>query len=473
MIVRRLARWIDERLGTSKVARSTLNKVFPDHWSFMLGELALYLFVILLLTGVYLTFFFVPGSKEVTYNGSYVPLRGVSMSQAYESVLRISFDVRAGLVMRQIHHWAALLFVASVVAHLMRIFFTGAFRRPREINWIVGVTLLLLAIANGFTGYSLPDDQLSGTGLRIAYSVVLSIPLVGVWMAFLVFGGPFPGTDTITRFFVIHILIVPAAIVALITAHLAMLIRHKHTQYAGPGRTDRNVVGARLWPTFMAKTLGLFFFVFAVCAALGGLAQINPIWVWGPFQTSAVSAGSQPDWYVGWLEGALRLFPPWEWRGFGYEIPSLFFPGVLMAGLIFGVLYAWPFLEARFTHDYEEHHVLDRPRDRPVRTAIGVAALAFFMVLFIAGGNDVIASRFDVSVNVITYVLRVAVFVLPVVSGLLTYRLCQELQARDPGPGVPVEPPGAERIVRTETGGYVDEEEPDAPSAPSTSTPSS
>jgi ubiquinol-cytochrome c reductase cytochrome b subunit len=170
---------------------------------------------------------------------------------------------------------------------------------------------------------------------------------------------------------------------------------------------------------------------------------------------------------VGWLEGALRLFPPWEWRGFGYEIPSLFFPGVLMAGVIFGVLYAWPFLEARFTHDHEEHHVLDRPRDRPVRTAIGVAALAFFMVLFVAGGNDVIASRFDVSVNVITYVLRVAVFVLPVASGLLTHRLCKELRARDPGPGVPVDPPGAERIVRTETGGYVDEEEPVAPSASS------
>jgi ubiquinol-cytochrome c reductase cytochrome b subunit len=464
MIIKRVARWIDERLGTSGVARSTLNKVFPDHWSFMLGELALYLFTILLLTGVYLTFFFTPGTNQVTYHGSYAPLRGVSMSQAYASVLRISFDVRAGLVMRQIHHWAALLFVGAIVAHLMRIFFTGAFRRPREINWIVGVTLLILAIANGFTGYSLPDDQLSGTGLRIAYSVVLSVPLVGVWTAFLIFGGPFPGTDTITRFFVIHILIVPAAIVVLIGAHLAILVRHRHTQYAGPGRTDRNVVGARLWPTFAAKTIGLFFFVFAICAALGGLAQINPVWIWGPFRASEVSSGSQPDWYVGWLEGALRLFPPVEFRAFGHEIPTLFFSGVLLGGITFGLLYAWPFLEARFTHDHAEHHLLDRPRDHPVRTAIGVGALAFFLALFIAGGNDVLASRFDVSVNVITDILRVAVFVLPVVSGLLTYLLCQELRARAPIAGVEEDTPATEHVVRTEGGGYVDVEEPARPS---------
>ena len=271
MIVKRLVRWFDERLGAARFVRTALNKVFPDHWSFMLGELALYCFVILILTGVYLTFFFTPGTKEVVYNGSYAPLKGVSMSQAYESVLRISFDVRAGLVMRQIHHWAALIFVGAIIAHLMRIFFTGAFRRPRELNWMIGVTLLLLAIANGFTGYSLPDDQLSGTGLRIAYSVVISVPVVGVWTAFLIFGGEFPGNEVLTRFFVIHILIVPAAIAVLLTAHLALLVRQKHTQFRGPARKERNVVGARLWPTFTAKTLGLFFFVFAALVEYAGV----------------------------------------------------------------------------------------------------------------------------------------------------------------------------------------------------------
>ena len=460
MIIKRIARWFDERLGAARFARTALNKVFPDHWSFMLGELALYLFVILVLTGVYLTFFFTPGTKEVVYNGSYGPLKGVEMSQAYESVMRISFDVRAGLVMRQIHHWAALLFVGAIVAHLMRIFFTGAFRRPREVNWLIGVTLLILAIANGFTGYSLPDDQLSGTGLRIAYSVVISVPVVGVWTAFLIFGGEFPGNEVLTRFFVIHILIVPAAITALLTAHLVILVRQKHTQYRGRGRKERNVVGARLWPTFTAKTLGLFFFVFAVCAALAGLAQINPVWIWGPFQPSAVSAGSQPDWYVGWLEGSLRLLPAWETRAFGHELPNPFYSGVVIPGITFTLLALWPFLEARVTRDHAEHHLLDRPRDRPVRTAIGVAALAFFILLFVAGGNDVLAARFQVSVNLITDVLRVAVFVVPLVVGFLTYRLCKELAARNPIPGQPEPPPAAELVIRTEDGGYVEAEEP-------------
>jgi ubiquinol-cytochrome c reductase cytochrome b subunit len=466
VIVKRLVRWFDERLGAARFVRTALNKVFPDHWSFMLGELALYCFVILILTGVYLTFFFTPGTKEVVYNGSYAPLKGVSMSQAYESVLRISFDVRAGLVMRQIHHWAALIFVGAIIAHLMRIFFTGAFRRPRELNWMIGVTLLLLAIANGFTGYSLPDDQLSGTGLRIAYSVVISVPVVGVWSAFLIFGGEFPGNEVLTRFFVIHILIVPVAIAVLLTAHLAILVRQKHTQYRGPARKERNVVGARLWPTFTAKTLGLFFFVFAACAALGGLAQINPVWIWGPFQPSAVSAGSQPDWYVGWLEGSLRLLPGLETRVFGHEIPNPFYSGVLLPSITFALLYAWPLLEARFTRDYQEHHLLDRPRDRPARTAIGVAALAFYIVLFIAGGNDVLATRFGVSVNLITDMLRVAVFVVPLVSGFFTYRLCKELAARNPIPEEPEPPPAAELIIRTEDGGYVEVEEPVGPSRP-------
>ncbi|MBA2327442.1 MAG: ubiquinol-cytochrome c reductase cytochrome b subunit [Actinobacteria bacterium] len=455
MIIQRVARWIDNRLGASRAARTTLNKVFPDHWSFMLGEVALYCFVILVLTGVYLTFFFTPGTKEVVYHGSYAPLDGVKMSQAYESVLRISFDVRAGLVMRQIHHWAALMFVAAVIAHLMRIFFTGAFRRPREINWMIGVTLLILAIANGFTGYSLPDDQLSGTGLRIAYSVVLSVPVAGVWTAFLIFGGEFPGNEVLTRFFVIHILIIPVAIAVLLGAHLAILVRQKHTQFPGRGRANTNVVGARLWPTFMAKTLGLFFLTFAVLAALGGLAQINPVWIWGPFEPAAVSAGSQPDWYVGWLEGSLRLFPAWETRLFGFEIPNPFYSGVVIPGITFMLLYAWAFLEARVTKDYEEHHLLDRPRDRPVRTSIGVAALTFYVILFAAGGNDVLAARFDISVNLITWVFRIFLLVLPPLTALLTYRLCRELQARDhekPRPTAVLE--------RTQSGGYVEVEEP-------------
>jgi ubiquinol-cytochrome c reductase cytochrome b subunit len=434
LLTHRLARWIDSRLGAAKFARTALNKVFPDHWSFMIGELALYSFVVLVLTGVYLTFFFEPSQQEVVYRGSYDPLRGVEMTAAYRSALELSFDVRAGLVMRQIHHWAALLFLAAIAVHLARVFFTGAFRRPRELNWIVGCTLLVLALLNGLFGYSLLDDQLSGTGLRIVYSITLSIPLVGTWLASLLFGGEFPGPDIITRLYVIHILLVPAAIAVLLTVHLAIVVRHKHTQFPGPGRRQDNVVGERLWPTYAAKALGLFFLTSAVLAFLGGVFQINPIWIYGPFDPAEVSAASQPDWYMGWLDGALRLAPPWELRAFGFEIPEPFFPGVLLAGLTFALLYAWPFLEARVTGDYAEHHLLDRPRQRPVRTALGTATITFYTVLFVSGAADVIAATFGLSVNAVLWTFRILSLALPPLMAWLTYRLCKELAARD---GVP------------------------------------
>jgi ubiquinol-cytochrome c reductase cytochrome b subunit len=370
----------------------------------------------------------------VIYRGSYGPLRGVEMTEAYRSALELSFDVRAGLVMRQIHHWAALLFLASLGVHLARVFFTGAFRRPRELNWIIGCTLLILAMLNGLFGYSLLDDQLSGTGLRIVYSITLSIPLVGTWLASLLFGGEFPGPDIITRLYVIHILLVPAVIVGLLTAHLAILVRQKHTHFPGPGRREDNVVGERMWPTYAAKALGLFFLTSALLAFLGGVFQINPIWIYGPFDPAEVSAASQPDWYMGWLDGALRIMPGWEIRAFGFEIPNPFFPGVLLAGLTFGLLYAWPFLEARVTRDYAEHHLLDRPRQRPVRTALGMATISFYTVLFLGGAADVLAATFGLSVNAILWTFRFLCLLAPPVVGWVTYRLCKEMAARD---GVP------------------------------------
>ncbi|HKY69098.1 MAG TPA: ubiquinol-cytochrome c reductase cytochrome b subunit [Acidimicrobiales bacterium] len=429
-----MARWIDTRLGSAKLARTALNKVFPDHWSFMIGELGLYCFIVLVLTGVYLTFFFDASTNEVVYSGSYEPLRGVEMTQAYRSALELSFDVRAGLVMRQIHHWAALLFLASIAVHLARVFFTGAFRRPRELNWIIGCTLLILALLNGLFGYSLLDDQLSGTGLRIVYSITLSIPLVGTWLASLLFGGEFPGPDIIERLYVIHILLIPVAIAVLLTAHLAIVVRQKHTQFPGPGRREDNVVGERMWPTYAAKALGLFFLTSAVLAFLGGVFQINPIWIYGPFDPAQVSAASQPDWYMGWLDGALRVMPGWEIRAFGFEIPNPFFPGILLAGLTFALLYAWPFLEARVTGDHAEHNLLDRPRQRPVRTALGAATITFYSVLFLGGAADVLAATFGLSVNAILWTFRFLVLLLPPVVGWMVYRLCKELAARD---GVP------------------------------------
>ena len=421
MVIKRSVEWVDERVGVSGFTHDTLNKVFPDHWSFLFGEIALYAFVVLLATGIFLAMFFNPSLATKIYHGAYAPMRGVRVSAAYGSALDLSFSVRAGLVMRQTHHWAALVFIAAIVVHLCRIFFTGAFRKPREINWWIGLTLLILALFNGFTGYSLLDDLLSGTGLRIAYSIALSIPFLGTWMAFLLFGGEFPSDQIISRLFFTHVFIVPLLIIALISVHLALIWHQKHTQFPGGGRTDRNVHGIRFWPSYATESVGLFFGVASVLTLLGGLAQINPIWLYGPFRVANVTGPAQPDWYLGWLEGALRMFPAWEIRIGGVVVPNPFFPAVLLPGITFMMLYAWPLLERRFTGDYAAHHLLERPHERPVRTALGVAALAFYVVLFLGGSNDLIAKWFGVPVETITWVLRIGVIVSPVVAGFVAY----------------------------------------------------
>lgn len=419
--------WIDERLGLAPWARSGLRKIFPDHWTFLLGELALFCLVVLVLTGVYLTLFYVPDATSIVYQGTYAPLRGQSMSAAYSSVLALSFDVRAGLVMRQVHHWAALVFVAAIVVHLLRVFFTGAFRKPREINWLVGIGLLVLALAMGFTGYSLPDDLLSGTGLRIAYSVVLSIPFLGPYLAFLVFGGEFPTLTIISRLFVFHVMLLPALLIGGVLLHLAIMWRQKHTQYPGALERETNVVGKPFWPTQVFKSTGLLLITAGLLALLGGLVQINPIWSYGPFDATTVSAPAQPDWYIGWLDGALRLFPPIEVTALGVTIPSPFLPGVLLPGLAFTIMTLWPFIDRRLlTRDAAEHHLLELPRDNPLRTALGVAGVLVFVVLTVAGGNDVVALVFNVPVELMTDVLRVAVFLVPLLGFAITYRICVE-----------------------------------------------
>jgi ubiquinol-cytochrome c reductase cytochrome b subunit len=427
-MMRRLARWLDDRVGGSHFAEQALSKVFPDHWSFMLGEIAMYSFVVLVVTGIFLSLFFDPSVAETTYQGDYGPLRGTEMSEAYRSVVELSFDVRAGLVMRQAHHWAAIVFIAALVVHLLRVFFTGAFRRPREINWIIGVTLLALALFNGFTGYSLPDDLLSGTGLRIAYSIALSIPLIGTWVAFLIFGGEFPAQEIIPRLFVTHVMIVPAALAGLLAVHLALVWRQKHTDFPARGRRESNVVGAKLWPSYAAFSVGLFFAVSAVTTAMGGLVQVNPVWLYGPFRPAQVPSPAQPDWWLGWVEGAARIFPPWETRAFGYEIPNPFYPGVLVPGIVFGLLYLWPFLEARVTGDHAPHHVLDRPRDHPARTGFGVAGLSFVVLLQLAASNDILANWLYSSVATITWTFRIVVLAIPPILGYLAYRLMKALQ---------------------------------------------
>lgn len=426
------ATWVDQRLGSNKFLAKNLKKVFPDHWSFMLGEIILYSFIVVLITGVFLTLFYKPSMVEVIYDGSYVPLRGVEMTEAYASTLQISFDVRGGLLIRQMHHWAALIFVAAMVVHAFRVFFTGAYRKPREINWLIGVALLVLALAAGFTGYSLPDDLLSGTGLQIIRGILQSIPVIGTWAAFLVFDGEFPGTDIISRLYMAHILLVPGLILALVTVHLMMVWYQKHTQFPGQGRTNDNVVGYPLMPVYMAKAGGFFFVVFGLIALLSGLVNINPVWIFGPYTPDQVSAGTQPDWYIGWLDGALRLMPNWETVIAGYTISwNVLIPSVIIPGILFTALALYPFLESWATGDKREHHLLDRPRNAPVRTAIGVMAIVFYGLLWIGGGNDLVATTFDMSINAISWALRIGLIVLPPIAFIITKRICLSLQRRD------------------------------------------
>jgi ubiquinol-cytochrome c reductase cytochrome b subunit len=425
-------KWLDDRIGVAKLGRPFLRKVFPDHWSFLLGEIALYSFIVLLLSGIFLTIWFKPSMAEIEYEGTYELLRGIQMSEAYASTLGLSFDIRGGLLLRQMHHWAAAVFVAAMLAHSLRIFFTGAFRKPREINWLIGVAMLTLGIINGFTGYSLPDDLLSGTGLRFVDGLIRSIPIIGTWAEFFVFAGEFPGELIIPRLYMVHILLVPALLLGLIAAHLALVVYHKHTQFAGQGRIEGNVVGYPVFPVYAAKAGGFFLIVFGVLTLMGATMQINPVWVFGPYNPAEVTAGSQPDWYMGFVEGGIRIMPNWEWHiGSTTWSWNVAIPGLGLMGLFFGLMAIYPFIEAWVTGDKSEHHILDRPRNNPSRTAFGVAAITGYALLMIGGGNDIVATQFDVSLNAVTNFLRVAVFVGPVIAFLVTKRICIGLQRAD------------------------------------------
>jgi ubiquinol-cytochrome c reductase cytochrome b subunit len=454
-----LGGWLDDRTGAAK-ASSLLKKVFPDHWSFMLGEIAMFSLVILLVTGTFLTFWFVPSAGTVIYNGSYVPLKGIAMSEAFKSTVDISFDVRGGLIIRQIHHWAALIFTVSITVHMFRVFFTGAFRKPREINWVIGTLLSLLAINEGFTGYSLPDDLLSGTGLRAAEGFMQSVPIVGSYLAYFLFGGAFPGEAIIPRLFTVHVLLLPAAIIGLFTAHIVLVAVHKHTQYPGPGKTNDNVVGYPFMPVYLAKTSGFFFIVFGVTTLMAALVTINPIWLYGPYDPSPVTAGSQPDWYMGFADGALRLFPGFfEFNVFGFTLSlNVFIPSLIVMPLLYTIAAVYPFIESWVTGDKREHHLLDRPRNAPTRTGLGVMAISFYLILFFAAGNDLIAIKLGLSINDITQTFQVWIWVIPPLAYWVTKRICMSLQRRDHDLVLHGRESG--RVVRTAEGNFFEVHEP-------------
>ncbi|WP_415654084.1 cytochrome b, partial [Saccharomonospora xinjiangensis] len=433
MVTARLADAVDRRFQAAKGLRPRANKVFPGHFSFLFGEIALYSFVVLLLSGVFLTFFFDPSMTKVSYDGAYELAEGVRMSRAFATTLDLSFEVRGGLLVRQVHHWAALVFVAAILVHLLRVFFTGAFRTPREANWLIGVFLLALAVAEGFAGYSLPDDLLSGTGLRIAAGMMMSIPVIGTWVHWLVFGSEFPGEIVLSRLFTLHVLVLPGLILALVAVHLASVWYQEHTQFPGRRRRERNVVGTRTIPAFALKSTGLAATVAAVLLLMGALLQINPVFDYGPYKPGAVSTFAQPDWYLLFVEGALRLFPAWDlvlWDT--YRVPAPFWPAVVLPLVLFTVVALYPFVEGRLTKSTRRHHNLaQRPRDVPARTALGVMGIAFYVILLLMGIDDVISLVFQVSVDRIVWIGRVAVFVVPPLAYWLTYRWCLRLQSAD------------------------------------------
>ncbi|MGW7415942.1 cytochrome bc1 complex cytochrome b subunit [Streptomyces sp. NPDC054863] len=427
----RVADWADGRLGIYSLAKSNMRKIFPDHWSFMLGEICMYSFIIIILTGVYLTLFFHPSMNEVVYHGSYAPMHGIRMTEAYASTLDISFDVRGGLLIRQIHHWGALIFLAAMFVHMMRVFFTGAFRKPREVNWLFGFLLFVLGMFTGFTGYSLPDDLLSGTGVRFTQGAILSVPVVGTYISMFLFGGEFPGHDMVARFYSIHILLLPGIMLGLMVAHLILVFYHKHTQFAGPGRTNKNVVGMPLLPVYMAKAGGFFFLVFGVIAVIAAAFTINPVWALGPYRPDQVSTGAQPDWYMGFAEGLIRVMPGWEINLWGHTLVLGVFIPLTLFGVILAAIAVWPFLESWVTGDKREHHIAQRPRNSPTRTGFGVAWITVYFIGLVGGGNDLWATHFHLSLNSISWFVRIGFFAGPVLAFIITKRICLGLQRRD------------------------------------------
>ncbi len=449
------ANYVDERVGVGGILKEFGRKIFPDHWSFMLGEVALYSFLVLLLSGTFLTFFFDPSMAETIYEGSYAPLKGAHMSVAYSSSLDISFEVRGGLLMRQVHHWSALLFVAAAGLHMLRVFFTGAFRKPREMNWVVGFVLFILGMAAGFTGYSLPDDLLSGNGLRIIDGMMKGVPFVGTSISAGLFGGEFPGTAIVGRLYSLHIMLVPALILVFLALHLFMLVIHKHTHYSGPGKKDTNVVGYPLMAVYVAKAGGFFFIVFGAIMLIATFFTINPIWNYGGYDPSPVSAGTQPDWYIGWLDGALRLAPTGiEFMIGDYTVSTNILLPLVVSLVFLAIVAVYPFIENWVTGDKREHHVLDRPRNAPTRTAIGAAGVTFYAVLWAGASTDLIATNFKMSLNQVLVSMQIALIVLPFVAFFVTKRICLALQRKDREIAIHGRESG--RIVRLPHGEYIE-----------------
>lgn len=438
MMTRRVVTWFDDRLGTNAAVGYFRDKIFPDHWSFYLGEFALYCFIVLIATGVWLTFAFDSAPQN-----------------AYASVLALADHAHPiGYLIRQVHHWAAVTFVAAILVHMARIFFTGAFRRPRELNYMIGLTMLVLASLTGFTGYSLPNDLLSGTGLRIADSVALSVPFIGSWAASVLNGADYyPGPLLSSHLYTIHVYYLPIAIAVLLSGHLGLVIFQKHTQFT---RDPQRVVGRRFWPDYALRTIAVLGATIAVLVILATFFEINPIETYGEYHPWLIGNPAEPDWYAAFLDGSLRLGPSTEVVIFGHPIPPIFWPGVVLPLVAIGILYCWPFIESRLTGDTAHHDVLDVPTQAPLRVGVGAAFIFEGVLLTIAAADDQISRTAHVPLDPLVWILRSLLLVGPFVAGLLAARIAWEMRARLNESLI--YPSDATTLVRTAEGGFVEEE---------------
>ncbi|MFB6139812.1 MAG: cytochrome bc complex cytochrome b subunit [Halosimplex sp.] len=454
----RLARvygWVDDRLDLES-DRDLLGKAFPAEDSFLLGEVALFCFLVLVLTGVFLGFFFEPSTSDVTYQGSVARFQGQDVPEAFVSVLNITYDVPFGMLIRRMHHWAAHLFIASLALHMLRIFFTGAYRNPREPNWLVGTGLAVMSMGAAYTGYALPFDEFASTATGIGYNLAKSIPLVGATFSKLIFGGSYPSSATIPRFYFLHVLIIPLTIAGLLAVHMVILVRQKHTEAerdgdvpgpepdgtAGDGGTavgaegaadprtavdredDSVVVGLPAFPNQAAVSAVVFFLTLATLSLLAGFLPVHNVAAYGPNDPAGTPNLIMPDWFLMWVYGFLKLLPSW----LSVHVPLLgeinaeFVGGILAPTLVIGVVAAWPFID--YYRD-PEHFALN-PLDRPRQTAVGVFGVTFIMIASIAGMNNIAAEVLGTETGPVNAVLWWAIVGWPTLCAGITYALLRD-----------------------------------------------
>ncbi len=420
--------------------------------------------VVLVVTGLYLTYYYDASGPHVTYDGSYEPLRGVEVTQAYASTLHLSFEVRGGLLARQAHHWAALVLPASLMLQLFTTFLSGAFRKPRRGMWLLLFATFVLALAAGWSGYAMPDDMLSGSGLRIMHGIMLGIPVIGPGIAFLLFGGEFPG-HILQTLYPLHVYVLPALLVVVVALRLRLAFTRGPMHTASEQRHDSQRSRTSALRATIARSGGLFFVAAGALVLMGGTMTISPIWKYGPADSGTASNGSQPDWYLGFLDGALRLVPPgWEVVLGGRTWSLALLVPIAVVSVFLALVAAYPFIDARITGDNEAHHVLDRARDNPTRTGVGAAGAVFYGVLLFSAGVDLIASQFHLSFETLIYFFRVAIVVGPVLAFVVARAVCIGLQDRERATEAFGLETGA--IVRAPDGGYTELHAPLGASSP-------